>query len=47
MRVIRVALLAEGVDRNFLAIILKQAIDVALLAEGVDRNTCKILGMSM
>ena len=34
----RVALLAEGVDRNFLAQCLLEPVDVALLAEGVDRN---------
>ena len=33
-----VALLAEGVDRNFLAQCLLEPVDVALLAEGVDRN---------
>ena len=36
---VQVALLAEGVDRNFLAVSLKlDQIPVALLAEGVDRN---------
>ena len=34
----RVALLAEGVDRNFAAMLLTSLVDVALLAEGVDRN---------
>ena len=34
----RVALLAEGVDRNFPVGPLKLALNVALLAEGVDRN---------
>ena len=34
-----VALLAEGVDRNFLAPCPLPMMDVALLAEGVDRNT--------
>ena len=35
-----VALLAEGVDRNCLAHILRRQQDlVALLAEGVDRNS--------
>ena len=33
-----VALLAEGVDRNFAAMLLTSLVDVALLAEGVDRN---------
>ena len=33
-----VALLAEGVDRNYLAGDLCQTFPVALLAEGVDRN---------
>ena len=33
-----VALLAEGVDRNFPAYILNWLPVVALLAEGVDRN---------
>ena len=40
-----VALLAEGVDRNFLAQCLLEPVDVALLAEGVDRN-CACLAMS-
>ena len=41
-----VALLAEGVDRNFwLSSLLHLAGDVALLAEGVDRNR-QILGMN-
>ena len=35
-----VALLAEGVDRNFHAIALVIVSTVALLAEGVDRNLC-------
>ena len=35
---IRVALLAEGVDRNFQPPALRAAPCVALLAEGVDRN---------
>ena len=35
----KVALLAEGVDRNWLIVLsLKQSVEVALLAEGVDRN---------
>ena len=34
----RVALLAEGVDRNFLVCHRVKAALVALLAEGVDRN---------
>ena len=33
-----VALLAEGVDRNYVAEVEIPAIEVALLAEGVDRN---------
>ena len=33
-----VALLAEGVDRNYLAGNRRQTFPVALLAEGVDRN---------
>ena len=33
-----VALLAEGVDRNFKAVLYKDGKAVALLAEGVDRN---------
>ena len=36
---LRVALLAEGVDRNILPQLLITANWVALLAEGVDRNT--------
>ena len=36
-----VALLAEGVDRNFeSAVVFVELCEVALLAEGVDRN-CK------
>ena len=36
----RVALLAEGVDRNELAKVIRAGLhDVALLAEGVDRNS--------
>ena len=35
----RVALLAEGVDRNTVAVTLvSKTLSVALLAEGVDRN---------
>ena len=34
----RVALLAEGVDRNLTATVTQQPRGVALLAEGVDRN---------
>ena len=34
----KVALLAEGVDRNARVGLLVQIHDVALLAEGVDRN---------
>ena len=34
----RVALLAEGVDRNLLAMMVMVPSLVALLAEGVDRN---------
>ena len=37
--VFAVALLAEGVDRNFLPEIEGVQLCVALLAEGVDRNT--------
>ena len=37
-RLLRVALLAEGVDRNILMLILLWITCVALLAEGVDRN---------
>ena len=33
-----VALLAEGVDRNFPPTLFLQRLVVALLAEGVDRN---------
>ena len=33
-----VALLAEGVDRNYEAVELAARVQVALLAEGVDRN---------
>ncbi len=33
-----VALLAEGVDRNFVDAQIFSPFDVALLAEGVDRN---------
>ena len=36
--VFAVALLAEGVDRNFLNMASDAALQVALLAEGVDRN---------
>ena len=36
--VFAVALLAEGVDRNFEAAQSVRSYDVALLAEGVDRN---------
>ena len=35
----RVALLAEGVDRNLVILNNEVAVFVALLAEGVDRNT--------
>ena len=35
-----VALLAEGVDRNYEALQIGSRADVALLAEGVDRNIC-------
>ena len=38
-RLLRVALLAEGVDRNILMLILLWITCVALLAEGVDRNS--------
>ena len=39
----RVALLAEGVDRNSLEITSRRSFHVALLAEGVDRNK-RLLG---
>ena len=39
-----VALLAEGVDRNFGFEVKRPLVGVALLAEGVDRNTCKQCG---
>ena len=35
----QVALLAEGVDRNFSTMMYLYVVEVALLAEGVDRNT--------
>ena len=35
---VAVALLAEGVDRNYFMFKNKQGLIVALLAEGVDRN---------
>ena len=35
----KVALLAEGVDRNLILTLEAEAAAVALLAEGVDRNT--------
>ena len=34
-----VALLAEGVDRNFVVLLHLKSLSVALLAEGVDRNS--------
>ena len=34
----RVALLAEGVDRNACVVCIRYIVRVALLAEGVDRN---------
>ena len=37
----RVALLAEGVDRNLRGLVLFGLILVALLAEGVDRNSVR------
>ena len=37
-RCLRVALLAEGVDRNLFFLVDAQIFGVALLAEGVDRN---------
>ena len=37
---LRVALLAEGVDRNKMSALTPVAARVALLAEGVDRNSC-------
>ena len=36
-----VALLAEGVDRNRLIVVIENAAVVALLAEGVDRNSSR------
>ena len=39
-----VALLAEGVDRNFVNDLRNVAVQVALLAEGVDRNIDNVLG---
>ena len=41
----RVALLAEGVDRNHLSLLFSAVPGVALLAEGVDRNTSPVTGM--
>ena len=38
-----VALLAEGVDRNWTSSTAKQLNSVALLAEGVDRNNTDVL----
>ena len=39
---LEVALLAEGVDRNFVVLLhLKRLSQVALLAEGVDRNIAR------
>ena len=38
MQLIFVALLAEGVDRNFAVLFASLSKRVALLAEGVDRN---------
>ena len=37
-RAVLVALLAEGVDRNFFGEFIEELPEVALLAEGVDRN---------
>ncbi len=37
----RVALLAEGVDRNYFFPVVRVAVLVALLAEGVDRNSAE------
>ena len=42
-RLIPVALLAEGVDRNQKTLDKSSFFDVALLAEGVDRNLCFLL----
>ena len=41
----RVALLAEGVDRNLLAMMVMVPSLVALLAEGVDRNHLSTLAV--
>ena len=38
----RVALLAEGVDRNRYLLKINKAVVVALLAEGVDRNNVDV-----
>ena len=43
----RVALLAEGVDRNTKELYMSKAEIVALLAEGVDRNTSTMWPKSM
>ena len=40
--VFAVALLAEGVDRNFWNFAAYSSVSVALLAEGVDRNTAAL-----
>ena len=40
---VTVALLAEGVDRNFMKKTLTSLEEVALLAEGVDRNCWPVL----
>ena len=42
-RISSVALLAEGVDRNVIFIVIIHMLIVALLAEGVDRNTLTAL----
>ena len=42
MRAKPVALLAEGVDRNWAAAAANKLVWVALLAEGVDRNSIRI-----
>ena len=44
MKILKVALLAEGVDRNTAAVDDNTVTYVALLAEGVDRNIDNVLG---
>ena len=46
MRLLSVALLAEGVDRNWTTLKLDGSAKVALLAEGVDRNLAALLSGS-